>query len=87
MCENQQHVCWKQVTACLERYFRVAHVGWWHLLILMWICSCERGGGSPLSQVRQEVDSKVRGPKVQEGKVPAPLSSSVKSCLLMGGGG
>lgn len=48
MCEKQQHVCWKQVMALLEHYFRVAHVGWWHLLILMWICFCERMGGGPL---------------------------------------
>lgn len=46
MCENQQYVSWKQVMAWLEHYFRVAHMGWWHLLILMWICSCERMGGS-----------------------------------------
>lgn len=56
-------------------------------LILMWICSCEsskhrEGGGVPLRQARQEVDSEVRGLKVQEGKVPAPLSSSsAPSCL------
>lgn len=35
-----------------------------------------------MRQVRQEVDSEVRGLKVQEGKVPAPLSSSsAPSCL------
>lgn len=66
---------------------------WWHFLILMWICSCENskhrgGGGVPLRQVRQEVDSEVRGLKVQEEKVPATLSSSsVPSCLQESRGG
>lgn len=72
-----------------------ALTGWWHFLILMWICSCESSkhggggvGGVPLRQVRQEVDSEVRGLKVQEEKVPATLSSSsVPSCLQESRGG
>lgn len=37
---------------------------------------------SPMRQVRQKVDSEMRGLKVQEGIFPAPLSSSsAQSCL------
>lgn len=79
---NQQHAWWDLMPEL--------PVSWWHFfntdVDLLWWKQQSRGRGVTLRQARQEVDSKVRGPKVQEGKVPAPLSSSsVASCLLVGG--
>lgn len=88
MCENQVHVCWKRATACLGRSYPRGPGAPCNTDedLLLWTQQAW-GRGVPLRQVRQVVDSKVQGPKVQEGKDPAPLSSSsVTSCLLMGGG-
>lgn len=89
MSGKQQHICCKQETPGWDVLPELP-VSCWHFLNtdvdLLWWKQQSWGRGVPLRQVRQEVDSKVRGPKVQEGKVPAALSSSsVASCLLMGG--